>query len=188
VYYLNGLLNFTTVNIGKHIMNLGDTLSATISDFNYFAKFLARSDDYTAATGEITGTVAGTNYTVFVPSNAAIIQAVKDGILPGNLTTGAPKFSPALNSSEKTLVNNFILYHILNKRTLIPNGKESGAFETMLKNAVGEVLPVTVISQPGSMQITDMNSRKANVVIAKSNNLSNRAVIHLIDNYLKYSF
>jgi hypothetical protein len=77
---------------------------------------------------------------------------------------------------------------MLNKRTVIPNGKESGAFETMLKNGVGEVLPVTVINQPGSIQITDMNNRKANVVVPKSNNLSNRAVIHLIDNYLKYTF
>lgn len=188
VYYLNGLLTFTTVNIGKHIMNLGDTLSATVSDFNYFAKYLARSDVYTAATGEITGTTAGTLYTVFIPTNSAIMQAVKDGVLPGNTTTGVPKFSVGLTNAEKTLVNNFILYHILNKKTLIPDGKESGPFETMLKNTVGEVLPVTVISQPGSMQITDMNSRRANLILAKSNNLSNRAVIHLIDNYLKYTF
>jgi uncharacterized surface protein with fasciclin (FAS1) repeats len=190
VYYLNGLLNFTTVNIGKHILNLGDTLSAT-SEFSHFAKYLVRSDNYTAATGEIAGTTPGTFYTVFIPSNTAIVQAVKDGVLPGNTTTGAPKFSTAtitLTASEKTQVNNFILYHILNKRTLIPNGKESGAFETMLKNTVGEVLPLTVINQPGSIQITDMNNRRANLVVPKSNHLSNRAVIHLIDNYLKYTF
>lgn len=188
VYYLNGLLTFTTVNIGKHIMNLGDTLNATISDFNYFAKYLARSDVYTAATGEIAGTTAGTLYTVFVPSNAAITQAVKDGVLPGNTTTGAPKLSNApFTAAEKTLVNNFILYHVLAKKSLVPNGKESGAFETLLKNSAGEVVPLTVISAPGSMQVTDVKGRKANVVIAKSNNLSNRAVIHLIDNYLKYN-
>jgi hypothetical protein len=169
-------------------MNLGDTLSATTSDFNYFAKFLARSDVYTPATGEIAGTTAGTLYTVFVPSNAAIMQAVKDQMLPGNTTTGAPKFSTALTNAEKTQVNNFILYHMINKKTLVPNEKESGPFETMLKNGAGEVLPVTVINLPGSMKITDMNSRQSNLVVPKSNNLSNRTVIHLIDNYLKYSF
>ena len=49
-------------------------------------------------------------------------------------------------------------------------------------------MPVTVLNQHGSMRITDMNSRQANLILAKSNNLSNRTVIHLIDNYLKYTF
>jgi len=142
---------------------------------------------YTAATGEINGMTAGTNYTVYVPTNAAIMQAVKDGALPGDKTTGVPRFT-SLTASEKEQVSAFILYHILNKKSLIPNGKESGPFETLLKNPSGEVLPVTVISLPGSMQITDMNNRKSNVVVPKSNNLSNRTIIHLIDNYLKYSY
>jgi uncharacterized surface protein with fasciclin (FAS1) repeats len=189
VYYLNGLLTFTSINIGKHILNLGDTAAATTSDFNNFAKYLIRSDVYTAATGEIAGTVAGTLYTVFVPSNAAISQAVRDGVLPGNTTTGVPNFSaPTWTSVQKSQVSNFILYHVLAKKTLVPNGKESGAFETLLKNPVGEVMPVTVLNLPGSMRITDMNSRQANLILAKSNNLSNRTVIHLIDNYLKYTF
>lgn len=186
VYYLNGLLTYTSVNIGTHIVRLGGA-SAAASDFNYFANFLTSSDVYAAATGEIAGTTAGTLYTVFAPSNAAIMQAVRDGVLPGTVATGVPKFT-ALTPSEKTQVNNFVLYHILAKKTLVPNGKESGPFETLLKNPGGEVLPLTVINQPNSMQITDMNSRRANVVVAKSNNLSNRTVIHLIDNYLKYSF
>ena len=188
VYYLNGLLSFTSVNIGTHIKNLGGA-SAAASDYNYFANYLTSSGIYNATTGEITGTVAGTFYTVYVPSNAAIIQAVKDGLLPGNTTTGVPNFTATTwTAAQREAVNNFILYHMLNKKTLVPNGKESGAFETMLKNANGEVLPITVISQPGSMQVTDMNNRKANVVVAKSNNLSNRAVIHLIDNYLKFTY
>jgi len=35
------------------------------------------------------------------------------------------------------------------------------------------------------MQVTDRNSRKSVVNVAKSNNLSNRTVIHLVDNYLQ---
>jgi uncharacterized surface protein with fasciclin (FAS1) repeats len=189
VYYLNGLLSFSTVNIGTHIKNLGGT--STASDFNYFANYLVGSNVYTAATGEITGTVAGSLYTVFVPSNAAIMQAVKDGVLPGSVATGIPNLTASTwTPTQREDVNRFILYHILNKRTLIPNGNinGSGSFETMLKNTVGEVLPITVINLPGSIQITDMNNRRANVVVPKSNNLSNRAVIHLIDNYLKYTF
>jgi uncharacterized surface protein with fasciclin (FAS1) repeats len=183
------LLSFTTVNIGTHIKNLGGA-SPAASDYNYFANYLINSSLYNATTGEILGTSAGTSYTVFVPTNAAITQAVKDGLLPGTKATGAPSFglSPVLTAAEKEQVNQFILYHILNKKSLIPNGKESGVFETLLKNSIGEVLPITILSQPGSMLVTDMNRRNANVIVAKSNNLSNRTIIHLIDNYLKFTY
>jgi uncharacterized surface protein with fasciclin (FAS1) repeats len=185
VYYLNGLLTFTSVNVGTHIVNLGGTSSAP-SDFNYFANYLINSGIYIAATGEINGIAAGTNYTVFVPSNDAIKEAVKDGVLPGNRTTGAPKFS-SLTRPERDQVDFFILYHILNKKSLVPNGEESGPFETLLKNSAGEVLPINVSNQPGSIQITDMKNEKANVIVSKSNHLSNRTVIHLIDKYLKFT-
>jgi uncharacterized surface protein with fasciclin (FAS1) repeats len=185
VYYLNGLLTYSSLAFGKHIQNLGGT--STASDFYYYSQFLVGSGIYNSTTGEITGTTSGTLYTAFVPSNAAIMQAVKDGVLPGNTTTGIPNTTATTwTPAQKDQVVNFILYHILAKYTLVPNGKESGAFETMLKNAQGEVVPLTILSQPGSMQITDVNNRKANVIVAKSNNLSNRTVIHLIDNYLKY--
>jgi uncharacterized surface protein with fasciclin (FAS1) repeats len=137
--------------------------------------------------GEIAGTSAGTFYTVFVPTNAAIMNAVRDGVLPGTVATGVPNFAPA-SAADKELVNRFILYHILNKRALIPDGKDSGGFETLLKNQVGDVLTVTILNQVGSMKITDMNNRVANVIISQSNNLSTRTVIHLIDNYLKYTY
>jgi uncharacterized surface protein with fasciclin (FAS1) repeats len=185
VYYLNGLLTFAEQNIGFHIRTLG---SATTSEFNYFWQFLLNSSaSYTAASGEIIGTSAGSFYTVFIPTNAAIQNAVRDGVLPGDKTTGVPLFNPT-TAADKELVNRFVAYHILNKKTVIPDGKESGAFETLLKNSAGDVLPVTVLSQPGAMQVTDMNNRKANVILASSNNLSNRTVIHLIDNYLRYNY
>lgn len=184
VYYLNRLLTFSEANIGTHIKNLAPS---TTSDFYNFWKFLESSAVFNAATGEIIGTSAGSFYTVFIPNNAAIVQAVKDGVLPGNKTTGVPTFNPT-DQASKDLVSNFISYHILNKRSLIPNGGESGGFETLLKNNAGDVLPITVLNQPGAMQVTDMNNRKANVIVAKSNNLSTRTVIHLTDNYLKYKF
>lgn len=171
VYYLNGLLTFTELSIGTHIRNLG--LDAT-SDFNNFWKYLESSASYNIASGAISGTSSGSFYTVLIPSNAAIQQAVNDGMLPGT-GSGAvktPNFNPT-TGAERELVNRFIQYHIVNKKSLIPDGKESGGVETLLKNAAGDVLPVTILSQPGSMQITDMNNRKANVNVAKSNNLSN---------------
>jgi uncharacterized surface protein with fasciclin (FAS1) repeats len=183
VYYLNGLLTYSTLGFGKHIMNLG---TATTSDFYYFAQFLNNSGLYNSTTGEVTGTTAGTFYTVFVPSNAAIMQAVKDGVLPGNTTTGVPNLTASSwTTAQKDQIVSFIQYHIVAKTTLVPNTRVSDAFETLLKNDQGEAVKIYIIGLPGSMQITDAKDRKANVVVAKSNNLSNRTVIHLIDNYLK---
>jgi uncharacterized surface protein with fasciclin (FAS1) repeats len=121
VYYLNGLLSFSTVNVGTHIKNLGGS-SAAASDFYYFSQFLVGSPSiYNSATGEINGMTPGNLYTVFVPSNNAIMQAVKDGVLPGNTTTGVPKLT-GWTDQEKEKVSAFILYHVLVKKTLVPNG------------------------------------------------------------------
>jgi uncharacterized surface protein with fasciclin (FAS1) repeats len=184
VYYTNGLLNFTSFNIGKHIELLG---TATTSPFNYFWQFLKNSANvYNATTGEINGTASGSFYTVFVPDNAAIQAAVNAGVLPstGTGTVKIPNFNPTTND-DKLKVLNFISYHILNKKSVIPDGKESGSMETLLKDNTGDGIRVTVINSVGAMQITDRNSRKSLVNVPKSNNLSNRTVIHLIDNYFQ---
>ena len=125
-------------------------------------------------------------YTSFVPNNAAIVQAVKDGLLPGTVATGVPNFAPTLQS-DKDLVNNFILNHILNKVTVVPDGKKIGTYETLFKNVSGDAGQLSITSALNSMQIKDNYNRTSNVVIANSNNLADRCVIHLIDGYLKYN-
>ncbi|NID10050.1 hypothetical protein F7231_07680 [Fibrella aestuarina] len=183
VYYTDGILTFTERNIGQDIEALG---TATTSPYNLFWQYLKNSPAYNAATGEIVGTAAGTFYTVLVPDNAAIQAAVNAGLLPGT-GTGAvktPNFAPTL-PAQIDQVTNFIYYHIFNKKTVVPNGKESGNAETLLKNNVGDAVFVTVLNTPGAMQLIDNVGRKANVIVPRSNNLSNRTVIHLIDNYLK---
>lgn len=184
VYYTDGLLNFTALNIGKHIELLG---TATTSPFNSFWQYLKNSAlAYNATTGEIVGTASGSFYTVFVPDNAAILAAVNAGVLPST-GTGAvktPNFNPT-TTDDKLKVWNFISYHVLNKKSLIPDGKESGSMETLLKDNTGDGIRVTVINSVGAIQVTDRYSRKSTVNVARSNNLSNRAVIHLMDNYLQ---
>jgi hypothetical protein len=114
------------------------------------------------------------------------VQAVKDGLLPGTVATGVPNFAPTLQS-DKDLVNNFILNHILNKVTVVPDGKKIGTFETLFKNVSGDAGQVSISSALNSMQIKDNYNRTSNVVIASSNNLADRCVIHLIDSYIKYN-
>lgn len=184
VYYTDGILDFTELNVGRQIEALG---TATTSPYNSFWQYLRNSTAYNPTTGEIVGMSLGTFYTVFVPDNAAIQAAVDAGLLPGT-GTGArktPNFAPT-GALERDQVANFIYYHILNKKTVVPNGKESGNAETLLKNNVGDAVFVSLLNSPGALQLTDNVGRKANVNVPRSNNLSNRTVIHLIDNYLKF--
>jgi hypothetical protein len=69
----------------------------------------------------------------------------------------------------------------------VPDGIASGSFDTYLKNAVGSNIKMTISNSKGAMYILDSYNRSANVIMAQSNNLSNRCVIHLLDNYLKYN-
>jgi uncharacterized surface protein with fasciclin (FAS1) repeats len=184
VYYVDGLLRFSVAAIGRHIEKLG---SSAASEYNWFWQYLRNSGSYNTATGEITGTTPGTFYTVFIPNKAAMQKAVDDGLLPGTGT--APGKTPVFNPADapgKELVSKFIQYHILNKKTVIPDGKEAGPEETLLKTNLGDIVPITVFNTPGAMYIRDVSGRQSNVIVASSNNLSNRTVIHLTDNYLKY--
>lgn len=180
VVYLNDLMFFPYNQIGKTIEALG---TPAASEFNYFWNYLKNSTLYNLATGEIVGLTAGSFYTFFIPNKAAIIQAINDGMLPG--TAGVPNFTPAL-TADKLKVEKFIQYHILDKRTIIANGQDVGSFPSLLRNAAGDPVTFTVVYTGGVMEILDGNSRRARLVAALSNNLANRAVIHLVDNYLKY--
>lgn len=179
-----GLLTFTTKGIGAHINALA---AADATSFGSFNSYLINSSLWDAANFAIIGTVAGNFYTILIPTNAAIVNAVKAGLLPGNIATGVPNFTSAV-PADRDMVAKFIQYHILNKNTVVPDGKKDGAFATLLQNSAGDPTYVTVINQVNIMQLRDAFNKSVNVILAKSNNLSNRAVIHSIDNYLKYNY
>lgn len=187
VYYADKLLTFTDKKIGSEIVALGGTSAAT-SDYYDFAQLLKSSPLYTASTGDILGVSPGAFYTVFVPDNAAIEAAATAGLLPA-LADGSPNLNnkPAWSQADKDLVNSFILYHFLNKNTVVPDGKKTGSFETLYKDLNGDPGTIKINSAPNSMQVTDNFGRVSNVRTDRSNNLADRCVIHLIDNYLQYN-
>lgn len=183
VYYLSGIPLYSENNIGFHIKSLG---TASGSEYNYFWQYLQSSAVFNATTNQIIGLTGGF-YTVFAPNNAAIVKAVNAGLLPGSGT--APNKTPTFNPSsatDKQLVQNFIQYHILENHTVVPDGEVSGKFNSVLKSAEGNSLEFTVYNTAGSIQVVDKKGGAANVITEKSNNLSNRCVIHLLDNYLNY--
>jgi len=186
VIYLNNLLYFTYLQIGHHLQALG---TAPSSEYNLFWNYMKKSAAYDSVLYTILGTSAGSFYTVFAPNNNAIRQAITDGLLPG--TPANPNFNPTL-ISDKLLVSNFILYHVVDRTTIIPDKKNIGFFPTLLKSGNGD--PFTVnIQYPGDVfTVSDQfNLRTAHLVNGSSNQtssnqLSNRTVIHLIDNYLRH--
>jgi hypothetical protein len=183
-----GLLAYTTKTVGYHINQLA--LSDPTS-FSYFNSYLINSTMWDAANVAILGTTTGTNYTVLIPTNAAIMDAVKAGYLPGIVATGVPTFNSTVGS-DIDKVNNFIKYHILNKNTVVPDGLKDGAFATLNVNGNGDPTYVTVYYDPtivdkaAAMQFRDMFNNIARPVLSKSNNLSDFTVIHSIDHFLKF--
>ncbi|MGB8193667.1 MAG: fasciclin domain-containing protein, partial [Chitinophagaceae bacterium] len=188
VYYIDKMLNFSENLVGAHIEKLGTTPSAATSQYNYFWEFLKTSTIWNATTKEITGVANGTFFTLFVPNNAAIMNAVKDGLLPGNTTTGVPNFVQATQTNlQREQVVRFIYHHFLDKRTIAADGEESGSFQTLLKTNLGDPINVFVNNMPGLLVLTDMTGRTANVISPLSTYIGNRIVIHLTNNYLKYT-
>jgi hypothetical protein len=180
VVYLNDLMYFPYFPIAKNLEALG---TPAASEFNYFWNYLKNSTLYNTTTFEITGLAGGSFYTFFVPNKASMIQAINDGLLPG--TAGVPNFTPTL-TADKVKVEKFIQYHILDKRTVIANGVDIGSFPSLLRNTAGDPVTFSILYPGNVFEVGDGFGRKARLVTALSNNLSNRTVIHLVDNYLKY--
>ncbi|MBW4888530.1 fasciclin domain-containing protein [Mucilaginibacter sp. HMF5004] len=207
VYYTKGLLHFAenSETMAKSIKRLGtSTDPATLARFSYFYQYLIGSaslynvtvDGSGVVTSEnIIGVPVGTFYTVFIPTNAAITQAVKDGLLPGNKTTGAPNFTNSTQTTaEQQAVANFILYHILNKNTVAQDGKKSGVYGTLLNDVSGNTKTVTVFysnpADPNTMEVRDaryVSGQGSTVTLAGSNNLANRTLIHSINKVLNFN-
>lgn len=182
VVYLNNLLWFSYQPIGKHLELLGAPVA---SEYNLFWNYLKNSPTaYDAITSSIIGTAAGSFYTILVPNNNAIRNAITAGLLPG--TAATPNFTPT-TTADKVLVEKFILYHVIDKRTVIPDGRDIGTFPTLLKNASGDPVNLAVTYPASIFEVSDVQNRKARIVTGQGNELSNRCVIHLMDNYLRYN-
>ncbi|AOW09935.1 fasciclin domain-containing protein [Flavobacterium gilvum] len=190
-YYINGILNYSEEYAGLKIKRLG---TATGSNSSFFYNYLLNSALFDVTTGKIQGVDVGSFYTFIIPSNAAITQAVKNGVLPGTPATGVPNYNPTL-PQDKELITEFIRYHILALQTASNDGLTTGLVETLHRDKLSEKTYITVSSVPGTLSFTDNNkgtsttppvNRTANFIPASSNNLADRSLIHIVDNYLLY--
>ncbi|MBK0370702.1 fasciclin domain-containing protein [Flavobacterium agrisoli] len=175
-YFVDNVLNFTEEGVGLKIKRLAE---ASGSQYATFFNYLKNSPMYDAATGKIQGVELGVSYTFMIPNNAAMAQAIKDGVIPASN-------NPTLEG-ERDLIKDFIRFHILNGKTASDDGLTVGQFETLRKSSADDKTYVQVESTPGTLIFKDLQYRSANFVKAQSNNLADRSLIHLIDNYLLYA-
>lgn len=183
VYYQNsGVLLSSTNTIAYQINKYGTKVTDPFYDFN---QYLKNSQLYNVATNEITGINLGTPYTVFVPTKAAIVNAVKQGWLPGAPATGVPNYAPT-TPADQLLVVHFIQAHIINGTSIATDGIKTGAFSTLFKNLNGDVSNITVSGTANNIKIVDDRGASANLV-SPVNTLANYALIHQIDNFMTYT-
>lgn len=175
-YFVDNLLQFTEEPQGLKIKRLSETAG---SQFLSFFNYLKNSAIYDAVTGKIQGVDVGTSYTFVIPNNAAIASAVTQGVLP---TSNNPTAQ-----NQKDMVSDFIRLHILVNKTASDDGLTTGQFETLKKDSFGEKTYIQVFSTPGTLYFQDLKLRKATYVPAQSNNLADRSLIHLVDNYLLHA-
>lgn len=205
VYFLSGgIMDLANKTIAADIAANAGTAAAPGPYYDFY-QYLLSSGAYNPGAAELLNVQLGANYTVFIPTQAAMKQAVIDGYLPGTTAgSGAAKtfvsftYNPS-SSTDKDLVTRFIQYHILNGISIAPDGKKgiSGStFPTLLKNVAGDALTVVTFNQPGNLTIRDSQARTVGLVPpnnnsyfpATSNYLGNRVLFHQIDGYLRYTF
>jgi len=207
VYFLSGGILDAPVNTATADIALNAGTATAQGPYYDFYNYLINSTAYNGGTLDVLGFQLGANYTFFIPTLAAMKQAVIDGYLPGTTAVvGGVKtfvsfnYKPTL-TTDQVLVSNFIFYHILNGITIAPDGKKGGgslgtSFPTLLKDAFGNALTVVIFNNPTNFQVEDSQARFAHLIApnnnsyfpATSNYLGNHVLFHQIDNYLRYSF
>jgi len=179
------LINTPVVNsVGTDIFKKGQL---TTDPYYMFYKYLSGSSLWNATTKAILGIDAGTDYTIFIPTNAAMQDAVNNGWLPGT-GTGAvkvPNYAPTA-LTDIALVVNFIKYHILKAAQVVPDGQKNGSYNTELFTSDGAVVTLKVTNAKNNMKVTDGIGRVANVLPVSTATLADHATILSIDTYLQF--
>ncbi|WP_207422187.1 fasciclin domain-containing protein [Desertivirga brevis] len=195
VYYASGVLKFAEdgpVTVGSTLESLS---TSKASSFSHFFNYLRNSSLWNNTTKEISGVEKGGFSTLFVPTNAAIEQAIREGRLPGTVSgaTVTPSFLLSQQSGpQRIAVENFIKYSFISKATVAIDGKKAAAYQTLLKTGTGDTRLIRVeyegSNTAANFRLKDDSATpaSASAILTNSNNLSNRALIHSINQVLKF--
>lgn len=111
-------------------------------------------------------------WTVFAPTNDAIITARNNGLIP----------------EDTKELNDFLRYHFVHNNIVFDDGKLSGVFPTAKIDSVSASLtyyaPLQISNVSKNMRLTDQQGNNANVIHSKANNMVKTGVVHKIDKVL----
>lgn len=209
---INGTSNTLTTAMLYSNGNVGDVLLVSARDTDYKAtKMMAYlekianatylDDDgvptyvsncvYNTTTQAIKGISNTEPITVFLPNDEAIDKAVADGVLKpiGEFANGA--LGPDVLVADNQALEDFIKYHVI-KSNIVVGDPLDNYLSTYRKKEDGTYARLHVIGNDadGTLQVEDNQGNVANVVtksITSFNILGNRAIVHVIDNYLSYN-
>jgi len=175
-YVLSTPFTQSISNIGRHIEGK--------PQFSKFLDYLEHSASsmsgyiYDIEKQEITNISSSDYNTLFIPTNAAMDSAVAHGVIP-------EKGFAYFTLEEQNQLLEFVMYHVVPNVIATNDGKASGEWSTLRSTEEGKST-VTLFNTVENFTVIDQQGRSSNVILPSSNILSNRAVIHQIDNYLKY--
>jgi len=132
----------------------------------------------------ITSADANKKFTLFAPSNEAIIAAQNANILP---KTGA-QGTTVLDVAGKARLFSYIKYFFVAQQQIFTDGKVTGSFQTSKTNAAGSNLSLTVSANGGgTLTVTDTNGAQGQVLLSNPGNypqnvIARDGVVQVINN------
>ncbi len=173
IYYVDNLLEFSAETAGQAVNRVANANTQT----SRFRDYLVNSSLYRAADLTINGIAAGSSYTILMPNNVSIQQAVDAGVLPSNT---APT-----DLVDRTKVERFLQHHILTNINVAPDGNQdviSGI--SLLKDASDQSVIVGISNAVNNLRFTDASGKTVSAVNNTNLYISNRIVLHELNGYL----
>ena len=176
VYYIDNLLEFSNETAGEAMARI----ATENPEVSRYWEYVSASSLYVAADRVITGVAGGSPYTLLMPNNDAIQQAIDDGVLPANPATE--------DFVERNTIENFIKYHILNNVNIAADGNQDILSAiTAMKDENDEALTVDVVNAEGNLRFVDRQDQTVSAVYTPDLYLSDRIVLHELNGYLNFN-
>jgi uncharacterized surface protein with fasciclin (FAS1) repeats len=142
----------------------------------------------TANFGTITATSSGKKFTLFVPSNEAIVEAENAGLLPKTPLESGQE----LTLEDKEKLENYLRYFFVQEQQILTTGNVTGAHLTASRTPASTTLkdvyyPITISKSGNTIKISSLNDETAIVDVSSpttllQNMICQDGIIQVIDN------
>lgn len=196
--YPNSAEGYTMQDLWIYILNMSaGTQNTNIALFKNYMNACIKGTE----SNELAGLSADATYTIFMPTNKAMSDAITKGYLPSLTSINA-------DVASRNKATAFILYHILKGKIFVDDGltyimpnreviKEEvwptahkdvvdNTYLAVRKDASGNLLVSTQVESTGKELSTLVKTAKVTRGIKRSNYFGAKAILHEIDDYFIY--